>query len=818
MRRAVIFFMFSLAVLAVSAQKVTVAASNQPASVVFRSIVEQTGKNFVYSSELLKGVKVNVNAHNRPLKKVLEDMFRSTDIDFTIKGNNVILKRKKRKERSNVKVKVRELKSPLGSVPDSIIPTLLEEVVIVSRLEDPVVETAEIGARKISASEVASSPALLGEPDVVRTVQKEPGVSEGAEMMAGMYVHGGNADENLCMLDNVPLYQVNHFAGLFSAFNTDILRYIDFYKSSVPARFDGRLSSFMDVRLRDGSREGHHGSARLGLTSGAFNISGPIGHRTSYLVGLRRSWYDVLTIPALAFINSRNKEEKTRFRYYFMDLNGRVSHRFNPSLNGFISVYYGNDLLKTGSEDTNQFSTGWYENDRYDFSWGNFVAQAGLNWRLSPVLSGEFTAAYTRYFSQMKHDDLFRNYVDEVVTETRNVMHTANNINDWIFRADFDWHPAERSRVRFGAGFVCHSFLPGRTSSEFKLNGISTLTRDSVMPYHASEVNLYIEDDWRISDKFRTDFGLHGSLFAIDGKTYCGLSPRLSISWQPAEGFAVKGAYTHTVQYVHQLTETYLSLPTDRWIPVCGDFKPESADKVSLGGYWLSSDGVWKVSVEGYLKWMRNLVDYRDEYYLQPPLDYWKNRLTSGRGSAKGLDLSVERSFGSLSASLGYSLAWADRCFKEKNGGLPFPARFDHRHTIKVSLGWRVNEKVDINAAWIGHSGSRFTLLPQMFQTPGFGGDYLLEDYGVPLRAPINNYQLPFYHRLDISCNVHGRRGFWSFGLYNAYCHMNTVAVTKGYMEKMVQTPYGVSTISVPVFRKFKLLPIIPSVSYTWIF
>lgn len=278
MKRYVIIILFSVfATISMVAQNVTIRAVNQPASAVFRTLVEQTGRNFVYASDLLADMKVSVNAKNKPLKKVLDEIFKGTDIEYKIKGNNVILKRKSSKAKPiNVNEKPKMDTSIDIASPD-INSTMLDEVVVVSRLEAPAVETAEIGAKKITAEEVRNTPALLGEADVIKALQMQPGVTEGTEGMAGMYVHGGNADENLYMLDNVPLYQVNHFAGLFSAFNTDIIRYIDFFKSSMPAKYDGRLSSFMDVRLQNGGTDGHHGSARLGLTSGAFNISGPIG-------------------------------------------------------------------------------------------------------------------------------------------------------------------------------------------------------------------------------------------------------------------------------------------------------------------------------------------------------------------------------------------------------------------------------------------------------------------------------------------------------------------------------------------------------------
>lgn len=644
----------------ISAQNVTVNAVNQPAAVVFRTLIEQTGKNFVYSSEILQGVRVTVKASGRPLKSVLTDMFSGTDIEYKIKGNNVILKKKPQPSKSK-KIKTSKIitRQPIKIDTASNV-RMLDEVVVVSRLESPAVETAEIGARKITADQIRKTPVLFGEADVIKTLQTQPGVVEGTEGLAGMYVHGGNADENLCMLDNVPLYQVNHFAGLFSAFNTDIIRYIDFFKSSIPAKYDGRLSSFMDVRLQNGNRKGHHGSVRLGLTSGAFNISGPIGKKTTYLVGLRRSWFDVLTIPFLAIANSQDEDEKIRFNYYFMDFNARVQHKFSPKATAFVSFYFGDDNLKTGTKSNideidNPNYFGSFDDERYDMHWGNLLAQAGLNYRFNGNLSSEFTAAYTRFFSSMNHDYTNRDKESSgIITESHSILNTDNHINDWIFRGDFDWQPNENNRVRFGAGYTRHSFLPARTSRAYEVGTTHLESRDSTWAYGANEANAYIEDDWSISSKFRMNAGFHASLFNIDGKTKYGISPRLSFSYRPDENWAVKFAYARTTQYVHQLNQSYLALPTDQWIPVTGKFKPETADKISIGGYWQSDDGTYTVSVEGYYKWMHHLIDYRDEYYLRPPLDMWNAQLCSGKGTAKGVDFKVEKVFGNVTGSVSY--------------------------------------------------------------------------------------------------------------------------------------------------------------------
>ena len=805
--------LFALLILSAAAwcQRVTIDATNRPAEEVFRQLMAQTGKNFVYQPEVFADLNVTFTAVNQPLKEALRRMFENTGISFKIKGNDVLLKR----ERIVKGVASKEL-TFVASASAPQAPKMLEEVVVVSRLEAPEVETAEIGARKITAAEIARMPAMLGEVDVIKALQMQPGVSSATEGMAGMNVHGGGADENLYMLDNVPLYQVNHFAGLFSAFNVDAVRYIDFFKTSIPAKYEGRLSSFLDVRTKNGSTEGHHGSAKLGLTSGAFHINGPIGSRTTYSLALRRSWFDVLTAPAFAIINASTNSEDVTFNYAFMDVNAKVSHQFNDRTSAYVSAYFGDDYLRVTNEDGTDNANDYYYNDKNKFHWGNVVGQVGLIHRLSGNHTAEFTLGYTRFFSGLSTNEheyyTYQGSIDEVIASSK----TSNNINDFIARADFNLVPSDAMRIRYGAGFTLHRFLPQMASRESNVNGAISSYRDSTWRYLGGEINLYIDDDWKITDRLHINAGLHASGFRIEGKNKWGISPRVSANFKLRDDLALKGAYSRTTQYVHQLTQTYLSLPTDQWVPVTGNFKPQTADKIAAGVYWQSDDRSFSASVEGYWKWMHNLLDYRDQYYLKPIAQMWNARLTAGHGTAKGVDFRLEKVFGKVSGQISYSLGWVNHTFADKNGGKSFPARHDHRHSIKLSANWVVSSKVELSATWVGHSGNRFTLLPQQWEGPNSNSIY--EGDTPSLQAPVNNYQLPFYHRLDLGVKVRNRHGYWNFGLYNAYCHMNTLAIRKSDRFEVILSPSGVEYNSFPVFQKVSLIPVIPSISYTWEF
>lgn len=883
MTRILIALAALLMTINLAANPVTLHVKNRPADEVFAMLMRQSGDNFVYDSKILKGLTLSLDADDESIDAVLERLFKESNITWRRNGHNIILQNSKPEKQegkqtitisgfvretgtqealAGVRVEVvgqrivtatnslgfysidvpqrvdRLSFSYLGfegqTIPASNATTvgilnismkpqtkMLDEVEVVESVNRGVtLNAAEIGRLNISRQAIQSTPVIFGEADVIKTLQLEPGVSAGIEGMAGMYVHGGNVDENLYMLDNIPLYQVNHFGGLFSAFNVEALRNVDFYKSTFPARYDGRLSSYMDVRTKDGSMTDTHGSARLGLTSGAFNIDGPIRiNRTSYSVAVRRSWYDVLTIPAFAIFNSTGeREDKTNLGYAFTDVNLKLNHRFSDKSNAHIMFYYGEDYLRTSEsvDETRkkEVSEGHFIETKNNLRWGNIVASAGWNIVLMPKLFSEITGAYTRYSSRLKRTD--RNGVKEQSEFTSLVIDNAttdNNIHDWIVKADFDWHPSRTHVLNFGLGYTHHSFLPSSTHRTLQTDSILAKAEDRITNYSANEVNAYLGIDWSPMSILRLNYGAHYSVFNISGHTFQNISPRAAFRLAPNSKFSIKGGYSRTVQYVHQLLQSSISLPTDQWVPVLSTQKPQTADKISAGMYYsISKD--YTFSVEGYMKWMHNLLDYADEYYLTAPDVMWDSKLTAGRGTAKGIDFKISKDFGKFTGHIAYSLLWADRQYADKNEGKPFPARFDNRHKINIMTTWKINDKWEMSAAWTGMSGNRMTLPTQMWTDPELGPWH----YDMTLKTDVNNYRLPFYHRLDIGLKRNTRNGYWDFSLYNAYCNMNTIAVRRDYLSGSYYVGMDERLSLKPVFQKIKLIPIIPSVSYTWLF
>ena len=818
MKQLIILAMLLFSVTTMSAKNVTVMVDKCPATEVFRSLMEQTGKNFVYSTDILADLEISLEARNQPLDKVLRKMFRNTDIEFRIKGDVVVLKRKHSKKPSAA-FNSEQANMLSGKTPDEE-SRMLDEVVVISNMLRN--DSLENGVGKLTVENIRRTPALFGEADVMKAFQLQPGIVEGTEGMAGMHVHGGNSDENMYMLDGVPLYNVHHYLGLFSMFNADAISHAELFKSAVPERYDGRLSSFMDVRTANGREDGHHGLARIGLTSGAFNIGGPIGGRTTYNVALRRSWYEILTIPYVAMNNMIEEgdmlDRKLGMGISFMDLNAKISHRFGNKTSGYLSVYFGNDIMY---ENEKSGSDSYYERKTYDdklsYHWGNLMINAGAKHKINSKMIADFTVAHTRYYSILRKEDAeAESYWDETTSSVWTKAKTKNSINDLILRADFNWAPRSDCRVRFGAAYTLHSFLPSATHRESGIDNTFVEWNDSARSYIGSEINSYIGGDWCLSEKIRVNTGMNMSMFSITDKTYFGFSPRLSLSYRTDNNWMIRGSFDRTTQYIHQIPQFYIAMPFDRWVPVMDNLRPATAEKVSAGAYWVSTSGTWAASVESYWKWMHNLLEYRNNYYLLPPSEKWSNQLTSGSGTAKGVDLKLEKRTGRLTGHISYSLAWSDRTFAEKNGGRPFPARFDNRYTINILINWEINNKVQFNASWTGHSGNHITFMPQSWEMPWFtphGGSV-----EVPLEAPINNYQLPFYHRLDIDFKVRNRRGYWNFGLYNAYCNMNAIAIVRGDKAELSVAPGSIIGYERPVFKKLTLIPLIPSISYTWQF
>lgn len=901
-RVTMVVMMMMLAMFALQAQtkgadetrKVTMNMQKVPVREILDEIQKQTGVTFSYESSLLKELpKTSFKADDEALPDCLKRLFANLPVVYKLTGNVVILKRKPKQV--TVSGFVRDAKSaesligasvyeantrmgtasnnfgffsltlPAGDVTvlasyigygsrqfnlgeldkDTVLtieltPTAaLEEVVILgSSTSKQSVLNTQMGALEINQQTIRSTPTMFGEADIIKTLQLTPGVSSGTEGTAGMYVRGGNVDENLFLIDGNPVYQINHIGGIFSAFNSEAVSGMDFFKSGFPSRYGGRLSSVVDVHTKEGNMKEYHGSATLGLISGNLNLEGPIiKDRTSFNIALRRTWLDVLSAPAVAIANGITKKDGSRLRarYAFHDLNLKVNHIFNDRSRMYFSLYNGNDVLKGGSTD---FPDENYEgNFNYDtdlsLRWGNIMATAGWTYVFNNRLFGKVSGVFTRYHSKLRSTihNVEGNEGDDDYYDSFSENTTNTGIMDVGLRTSFDYLPASSHHIRFGGDYLVHRFQPeyNRSVAYDKSGSMPTeiggeYANDLLWGH---EAGVFAEDDWSLSKAVRVNAGLRFSMFNVQGKTYMGLEPRVSLRWLLDDNLSFKTSYSRMNQYVHLISNSFISLPTDAWMPVTRKLKPLVSDQVSAGFYY-NLNKEYNFSVEGYYKTLDNLLEYRDGHTFTPSFLNWEEKLTAGEGRSYGAEFMVRKETGRTTGWIGYGLSWSDRQFDELNKGERFPARFDNRHKLNIVVMHKISPKVEISAAWSYASGNHVTLSLENYEeygNPGrndYVGGYPYDGtYGtIDYFEGRNNYQLPAYHRLDLGIKIYrpkkkGRMGIWTISIYNVYSRMNPFMIYK--KDKRVFDPKDGYKF-VPVFKTVGIMPIIPSISYTYKF
>jgi len=700
------------------------------------------------------------------------------------------------------------------------------------------VRSSQMSAIEVPIEQLKSVPVLFGEADLVKALQLLPGVQSGSEGNSGFYVRGGGPDENLFLLDGVPLYNVSHMGGFFSAFNTDAVKNVTLYKGSFPAHFSGRLSSVLDVTTNNGNDKKLHGNASIGFISAKLALEGPIkSEQTTFSLSARRTYADFLLQPLVKRLADR-KEYKLRAGYYFYDINGKLTHRFSDRSRLFASYYMGSDVVYTrirtlATEVQEQYLD-------FDTKWGNIVASARWNYELTPKLFMNITGAYTRYSNRVgvDYETITLATAENESTTSDFQMDYLSKINDLSLRADFDFAPSSNHTVKFGAAYSHHIFMPEVSSAH--LNAYSAETMNSSMVIdtsvnsgttRAEEFSLYIEDDWSISNALKANYGLNFSGFLVNGdnaynntpqqaKLYPTLQPRLSLRWMLRDGLALKAGYSYMTQFMHLLSTTSVSMPTDLWVPVTARIAPMYAHQVALGLFYEAS-AIADFSVEGYYKKMNNLLEYKDGASFFGSSEGWEEKVVLGDGWAYGVEVLVQRNFGDLTGWVGYTWSKSMRLFDREgqvlNDGNPFPAKYDRRHDISIVISYKINKKIDISATWVFSSGNAASLsLQEYAEAQESADDYAgvdPEGWTGYIANPSgrNNFRMPNYHRMDISANFH--RSFKhcsrtiNVSVYNLYNHKNPYMIYESH-EHTYQN-YNAALVSLTIF------PILPSVAYT---
>ncbi len=720
--------------------------------------------------------------------------------------------------------------------------TELNEITILGNQKRMDVKSTQMSTINIPTSQIKNVPSLLGETDVIKALQLLPGVKAGTEGSAGMYVRGGGPDENLLILDGVPVYNVNHMFGFFSVFNADAIKDVTLYKGSFPARFGGRLSSVVDIKMNDGNDKEIHGNVSIGIISSKINIEGPIiKEKTTFNISARRTYADILAKPFIPIIDNPDKKGgigTNSFGYYFYDFNAKISHKFSDNDRMYLSAYMGEDVIygdmqqykidngEAGTE-TGRLKLSW--------NWGNLITAVRWNHVVNNKLFMNTTASYTRY-----------RFIMSEGTEAKTVIQTPastsieqtdigykSGIDDYAAKVDFDWSPSPTHDVKFGANYINHTFKPGINVLQLSITD-STNTQKTDSTYgdqnvSAHEMSAYFEDNISISQVVELNLGIHFSSFLVQNRLYNSLpQPRIGLRVLLNDNLSIKAGFASKSQYIHLLSNSNISLPTDLWVPATKRISPMQSKQYSAGIFY-NFKNIVDFSVETYYKSMNNLIEYKDGASFLGSSTGWEDKVVMGRGWAYGIEFLAQKTIGKTTGWFGYTWSRTKRLFdqpgQEISNGVAFPAKYDRPHSLSLVVMHKFSDKFDIAGTWVFNSGNCGTLALQNFdgtQLPQTSlSAFTNETTTLTHISNRNNYRYEAYHRLDVGVNFHKQKKHgirtWNISVYNAYNQMNPFIVN--VTETKVYDP---STSDYTKIKKHltqtSLFPIIPSVSYSYKF
>ncbi len=719
----------------------------------------------------------------------------------------------------------------------------LQEVVVNGEGAERNLKATEMGRHSLNSQMLLNLPVMFGEPDIVKALQTLPGVSQGIEGFTGLYVRGGENDQNLFLYQGLPLYHVSHLGGIFSSFNVATVSGVDFYKAAYPARYGGRISSITDISMSRPNFEKYEGRVSVGLLSMNGYVSGPIVKgKTAFSAALRRSWIDLVSIPALAIMNNKGKGEgKKHMAYYnFTDFNARLDHKFNNRASTFLMGYFGHDDFKIGLREflgtyaassipptADPASYDYFDENTNKLSWGNWGVLGNFNYRLD---NGYINAAvyYSSYNSDYRQEREYQSDMSDISSYGFNRSRTKNSISDIGVKGDYVATFSNLYTMHAGLGYINHNFLPEELTNEWNHNEEPGSDNYLSPRLTAHEAYVYLDNNLTFGERIALSAGLRATLFNVQGHSFFSAEPRATLRVSLTQDYSVKLSYARMSQCVQQISNNYISLPTDLWQPITPRFKPITSDQISAGVYGSLPFSMY-FSAELWYKWMDNLLEYKEGSSALKAGISWEDKLTSGKGWSYGLDLSLTKDAGPFTGTIGYGLMWNWRKFAQLNEGEKFPAKFDNRHKFNINVQYKLNRIIEFNAGWVFMTGNRLSLSMYDYELPGdqfpdapgvipsTSGEQINGLGYLPTR---NNIRIPPYHRLDLGMNINrfyknGRKGIWNVSLYNAYCRMNPITVQKDYPKEYLNLPMNQRHKG---FRTLSFIPIIPSVSYTYIF
>lgn len=677
-----------------------------------------------------------------------------------------------------------------------------------------------IGHVLVSSTEINRTPTLLGEKDLIKTLQSGSGVVAGTEGFAGLYVRGGENDQNLYLIDGLPLLNVYHFGGLFSTFSSHSLSDLDFYKGAFPSSFSERASSIVDITLKKPDLEKTSGVFSVGLISGQLYLSTPLRKGSSAIsVSLRRTWFDVFSFPVISILNRINRSEgkKTVFNYNFTDLmlKFRLSHSLNYEFN--IIGFYGYDNFKLGEDrfDPNADNS-LFRSNRNNMSWGNLGISTQYR-HFSDFGILKLQSYATRSFASDVQKNIMTDRDSQPLTTTSKI---TPSVLLFGMKESLDFHilsvidgvvGMEQNRSNYNVGTT----IPLYDESSNRLSRL----------YSYTLLSAFGELKWNASDVFKGSIGLRANRFLSQCMKHWNLEPRILLTIRLPRHWDISMSYSRMAQYAQQPSSTYIYLPSDAWLPTAFKASPLISDIFSIGTF-KTFDRICSVKGEVWWKDMSNIAEFKPNLSMLTDYDTpWYERLTFGHGWAYGLDIEAKGIYRNIDWNIAYGLMWNWRKFAYINDGVRFPAKFDNRNKIDMGINWKISNRLELSGQWEFMTGNRATvalynIAPPDVAFPNAPFVNPLDPYGqrkdgVDYLANRNNVRLPAFHRLNLNLSVAGKLSSrltyqWDFGLYNAYSRMNPFTIIKNYDN--------LDWVADGSYRKFKtlsLLPIIPSVNYT---
>ncbi|GAA4778975.1 TonB-dependent receptor [Olivibacter ginsenosidimutans] len=670
----------------------------------------------------------------------------------------------------------------------------LDEVVISSN-RGRSLKSPQMGMEQLTPKEIKNVPVLMGEKDVVKVLQLLPGIKSAGDGNSGMYVRGGGADQNLILLDEATVYNASHLLGFFSTFNADALKDVAVYKSGMPAQYGGRLSSVLDIKMNDGNNQDFNVSGGLGLISAKLNVEGPVQRdQSSFLISGRRTYADM-------FLKLSNDSSINNNQLYFYDLNAKLNYQLGEKDRLYFSGYLGKDHLGFG--------------DLFGLDWGNKTATVRWNHLFNSRLFSNTSLIYSNY-----------DYKISINSGTNN-FDIFSNIQDYNLKQEFQWFPNSRNQVRFGLNSAYHALRPGEVTGKGENSSINDVF---LQKRYSWENGLYASNTWNASDKLNLTYGLRLSTFSILGagdfynldqegkvvdtmrykkgefvKTYLNLEPRLALSYPLNNLSSVKASYVRNTQYLHLISNSTSTSPTDKWIASTNIIKPGISDQFSLGYYRNLNDNKYSLNIETYYKALQHQIDYKDGAEVYSSNNAIETELLFGKGRAYGAEWLLKKNTGRLTGWISYTLSKTERQIDGINNNEWYNARQDRTHDIAIVAMYQLNKKWTLSANWVFYTGDAVTVP---------AGKYIIDDQTTYYYTQRNSYRMPNYHRLDLGATLQlKQKKRWSselsFSLYNAYGRENAYLIE--FMDSKDDPNRTVA-------NQISLFKFIPSVSYNFRF